>query len=416
MSSRPVSISHDELASVLPPGGLTLVSSCSAQSNDLLDMTAQAGNRLGDMCFTGIFVPGLNTKVWQAGESSRVLTFFQTPQLRDLGERAVFLPLSYGQIRKYFAQNPPDAVMFMCAPPDRQGMCSFGTECSFVADLWESAKTRIAHVNPAMPIPPGFPGIPWSEIDAYCETEQPLLSVPASDPDPLSQQIATHLAPYVGDGATLQTGLGKVPDALLDQLHDRKALTMHSGLIGDGVARLARSGALAGPGSILAGTAIGSEALYGAIAADVFDFQPVSITHNVARIGAYPAFVALNSALEVDLYGQAYAEVSPKGAMSGPGGAFDYAMAARLSPNGLSVVALPSSAKGGQISRIAIPSQATGPVALNRLVIDLVVTEHGVADFRNASHQERAERLIEIAAPQFRSELQSAWSDIEKNL
>jgi len=207
-----------------------------------------------------------------------------------------------------------------------------------------------------------------------------------------------------------------VPDALLDQLHDRKGLQIHSGLIGDGVARLASSGALAGPGSVIAGTAIGSEPLYDAIVQDFFEFQPVSITHDVRRIGQRDRFIAINSALSVDLFGQAYAEVTPSGAMSGPGGAIEFAQAAQLSRGGLSVVALQSTAKGGRVSRIVAPSGAAGPVSLSRLMIDLIVTEHGVADFRGATHTERAEQLIAIAAPQFRSELALEWSDIERSI
>ncbi len=146
-------------------------------------MVGTAGNRLGDMRFTGIFVPGFNTQPWVAGEQSRLATFFQTPELRALGDRVDFLPLNYTQIRSWFDRHPPDAVLFMCSPPDEDGFCSFGTECSFVADLWDKAQHRIAHVNPLMPRPAGNRGIPWQEITAYVEAEQPLLSTPAALPD-----------------------------------------------------------------------------------------------------------------------------------------------------------------------------------------------------------------------------------------
>jgi acyl-CoA hydrolase len=267
-----------------------------------------------------------------------------------------------------------------------------------------------------MPRPLGNRGIPWQEITAYCEAEQALLGAPESTPDHVSRAIARQLEPFIGDGATLQTGLGKVPDAVLDLLHDRRALRVYSGLIGDGVARLASAGALAGRGSVVAGTAIGSEGLYAAIEQDFFDFQPVSVTHDIRRIGDRNCFIALNSALSVDLFGQAYSEVTPNGAMSGPGGAIEYAQGAKLSRDGLSVVALPSTAKGGQLSRIIAPVEAAGPVALNRLLIDLVVTEHGVADFRGATHDERAEQLVAIAAPQFRSDLAQSWAGIKRAL
>jgi len=414
--SGPETVAPSALAAVLPPGGLTLVSSTSAHSDLLHQMVGQAGDGLGKMRFAGVFVAGLNRAVWQAGQDSRTLTFFQTPELRQDAARVDFLPLSYSQIARYFAQHPPDAVLFMCAPPDEDGNCSFGVECSFVADLWSAAKTRIAHVNPAMPRTRGDRGIPWHEITAAIEAPQTLRALQAGQPDQDGREIARHLAPFIRDGAVIQTGLGKVPDAVLDILHDHKGLRIHSGLVGDGVLNLASSGALAGGVPILAGTAIGSEALYDAVAQDFFEFRPVSITHDVARMAAHEHFVAINSALQVDLFGQAYSEVTNGGAMSGPGGASEFAQGARLSRHGLSIVALPSTAKGGQISRIVAPADALGPVALSRLSIDLVVTEHGVADFRDAGHEERAEQLIAIAAPQFRSHLASAWSDIEQGL
>lgn len=416
MLAQSPAIAIDELASVLPKGGATLVSSCSAHSHELCSMVALAGDELGEMEFSGIFVPGLNRETWVAGEQSRILTFFQTPELRGLSDKVNFLPISYAEIAAYYDRNPPDAVLFMCSPPDKNGFCSFGTECSFVADLWSKARYRIAHVNPLMPRPPGYRGIPWDQITGYVEADQPLLSVPESMPDDVSREIARHLEPFIDNGATLQTGLGKVPDAVLDSLHDRQGLRMHTGLVGDGALRLAGSGALAGTGAIVAGTAIGSQALYDALEQDIFDFQPVSVTHDVQAIGGINSYIALNSALSVDLFGQAFSEVTPQGAMSGPGGAIEYAQGAKLSRGGLSVVALQSTAKGGQLSRIVAPGNTTGPVALNRLLIDLVVTEHGVADFRGTGHEERAEQLIAIAAPQFRSQLADAWAEIEKAL
>lgn len=412
----PTIIALDDLPSVLPAGGTALVSSCSAHSHVLCAMVEAAGDRLGDRRFGGVFVPGLNRDLWLPGQDSRMLTFFQTPELRVVRDRVDFVPSSYAQILRRFEQEPPDAVLFMCSPPDDEGYCSFGTECSFVADLWPRTRHRIAHINPLMPRPPGRRGIPLAEITACVEGDQPLLSVPASRPDPVSQAIAAHLAPFIGDGATVQTGLGKVPDAVLDRLHDRRRLRMHTGLVGDGAARLASSGALAGKGAILAGAAIGSERLYDQLGRDEFDFQPVSVTHDIRRIAANDAFVAINSALSVDLFGQAFSEVSSGAAMSGPGGAIEFAQGARLSAGGLSVVALPSSAASGALSRIALPQDTEGPVTINRLLIDLVVTEHGVADFRNGTHDERAERLIAIAAPQFRAVLAEGWAAIARSL
>ncbi len=169
-----------DLASVLPAGGLTLVSSCSAESALLADAVATAGTALGDMTFAGIFVPGLNRLTWRAGEASRVLTFFQTPELRQEGERAEFLPLCYADILAELRRRRPAAALFMCAPPDAGGRCSFGTEVAFIAELWREIPVRIAHINPLMPQTRGDHGIPFDALTAYVEGAQPLVGTASS--------------------------------------------------------------------------------------------------------------------------------------------------------------------------------------------------------------------------------------------
>lgn len=198
----PQRIKADELASVLPPGGLTLVSSCSAESDLLASMVSEAGDALADMRFSGIFVPSLNHHVWAGSRTSRVLTFFQTPQLREAVDRVDFLPLCYGQITALYAAQAPQAALFMCSPPDENGMRSFGTETAFVPDFWRSTAVRIAHANPAMPRTADDPGIPFGELTAFIEQDQTLKGTPADPPDAVSRAIAGHAAPFIGDGAT----------------------------------------------------------------------------------------------------------------------------------------------------------------------------------------------------------------------
>ena len=412
----PRRINADELASVLPAGGLTLVSSCSAESDLLVQMVEAAGDALGAMRFSGIFVPGLNRPTWRAGSQSRVLSFFQTPELRTEQERVDFLPIYYGQVSALYRAEVPSAVLFMCSPPDDNGMCSFGVETAFIPDFWRTAAVRIAHINPLMPRTRGDAGIPFSELTAYIEGDQVLKGTPAGEPDAIARAIAKHAAPYIQDGATLQMGLGKVPDAVLDALHDRRDLRFHTGLIGDGALRLVRSGAMAPGESALIGVAIGSPELYAGLDDPHFQFRPISVTHNARIAGAAEHLVTVNSALEVDLFGQVYSEVGPKGAMSGPGGASDFATAARLSPRGLRMICLPADVAKGTLSRIIDPEQARGPAALDRLDTDLIVTEHGAADLRWKGHNARAEALIAIAAPQFRDALATSWRRISDQL
>ena len=407
MTTSPRLLRSGELAAVLPPGGMTLVSSCSAESDLLADEVAAAGTPLGDMNFTGIFVPGLNRHDWAAGPASRVTTFFQTPDLRARGAAARFLPLCYQDILALVRRERPRATLFMCAPPDKDGNCSFGTEVAFVAALWREIPVRIAHINPAMPRTPGDPGIPFAELTACCESAQVLRGMPEASSDAVSARIATNVAALVPDGATLQTGLGKIPDAVLRALSSHRNLRLHTGLAGDGALALVRSGAMAQGASALVGVAIGSPQLYAGLDDPHFQFRPVTVTHDPATLAAIEGLVTINSAMAVDLFGQVYSEASSRGFQSGPGGASDYARGARAGPGGLRIVALPSTA--GPTSRIVAPGQGHGPVSLSRFDVDAVVTEHGAADLRGKTYPERAAALIAIASPDHREALDRAW-------
>ena len=230
---------------------------------------------------------------------------------------------------------------------------------------------------------------------------------PQASPDPVSSRIAANVAALVPDGATVQTGLGKIPDAVLGALAGHRNLSLHTGLAGDGALALVRSGAMAQGASALVGVAIGSPALYAGLDDPHFQFRPVTVTHDPATLAGIDRFVTINSAMEIDLFGQVYAEASSRGFQSGPGGASDYARGARASPGGLRIVALPASASAR--SRIIAPGQSNGPVSLSRFDVDVIVTEHGAADLRSKTHAERAAALIAIAAPEHRDALERAW-------
>lgn len=411
----PVRIAPAELASVLPPGGLTLVSSCSAESIVLADAVMAAGDALGGMTFSGIFVPGLNRRTWLANPQCRVLTFFMTPELRQAGEAVEFLPLCYADIGAVLRRRMPSAALFMVSPPDAEGRCSFGTQVDFIAEMWRDIPCRIAHINPEMPATPGHAGIPFAELTAFIDAEQPLLTTTDEPADAAALAIAEHIAPFVEDGTTLQTGLGKIPGAVLRALTGRRNLRVHSGLVGEGILDLIEAGSMAKGASATVGVAIGSARLYHALGRPPFDFQPVSITHNPRSIRPADRLVTINSAIEVDLLGQIFAEMTGRGLMSGPGGASDFARCARMG-KGLRIIALPASAADGTISRIVAPGEGSGPVSLSRMDIDVVVTEHGAADLRGIGYTQRALALIAIAPPHHRARLQTAWDDYARRL
>lgn len=405
----PVRIAPADLADWLPAGGRVLVTGVTGESVLLAEAVMNAGDAIGPATFTGIFIPGINHHSYLANPGCRVETFFVTPPLKpELGLRVTHLPLCYNDIRKRLRSVPIDALLCMVAPPDDAGNSSFGVAVDFAAELWPDIPVRIAHINPLMPRTAGDPGIPFAALTAFVEGDQPVGGPIDTRTDPVAEAIAAHVVPWISDGATLQTGLGKIPGAILRALTGRRNLRVHSGLLVEGVVDLLEAGALAPGPSVVAGVAVGSDRLMQAITGPEFNFRPVAITHDVETIASIPEFVAINSALEVDLLGQAYSEVGPKGLMSGPGGAFDYAVAARQS-GGLRIVALHAATTGGTHSRIVLPGVPRGPVALGRMDIDIIATEHGAVDVRALSYDARAEALISIAAPQFRAPLTEGW-------
>jgi acyl-CoA hydrolase len=369
----------------------------------------RAGHALGAMTFTGIFVPGLNTRTYLANSDCRVETFFLTPELKAAGDAVAFLPLGYGDILARLRAVPIDAALFMATPPDSDGLCGFGPVVDFLADLWPKIPVRIAHINPLMPNARGSTGIPFRELTAYVEGEQSLLNFPDAGSDPVMEEIARNVAKWIGDGATIETGLGKLPTAALGALKGRRGLKIHSGLIGEGVVDLEEAGALADGRAVTGGVAVGSNRLYDAVGGPQYWFEPVSYTHSPRVIIEIENFVALNSAVEVDLVGQGYAEMGPQGLMSGPGGASDFARAAWCA-GGLRIVALPASAARGAISRIVAPNTGAGPILLGRMDTDVVVTEFGSADLRGLSYHDRAVALTAIASPNHRRSLEDAWA------
>ena len=402
-----------ELASVLPSSiGRVLVSSSSAESDLLVAEVAAAGEALGAIDCSGIFVAGLNKATWEAGSQSRVTTFFLTPELRKQPHRTRFLPICYQDILSLYRAEKPQAALFMCSPPDAEGNCSFGVEVSHIAALWRDIPIRIAHINPAMPRTPGDPGIPFAELTAAFEGEQALRTMGGGEPDEASKVIAGLVASLVPNGATLQTGLGKLPDAVLAALCGHRDLRLHSGLIGDGAITLVNSGAMAPGQSALVGVAIGSPLLYAGLDNPHFQFRSPLLTHDPKVLAGIEKLVTINSAMEIDLFGQVFAEASSRGFLSGPGGASDYARGARASEGGLRIIALPAAA--GAISRIVASGAGHGPVSLGRFDVDCIVTEYGIADLRLKDPHSRAAALIAIAAPEHREGLEQAWGAVAR--
>lgn len=371
------------------------------------------------LAITTSYVPGINPLgVIDLHPSARLTGLFMQPRLAALQARGLYrhLPVSYGGFVPQLNEQPPfDVAIVQLSPPDPAGRCSFGPCVEFAAQALARARHRIAVINPCVPVIPGAASIALDDLAEVIETTAPLPTYALGDSDDTAHAIARHLARFIPDGVTLQTGLGKIPGALLAALHDRRRIKLHSGMISDGIIGLHDRGALAPGHTHRTCALVGSSALYQwAASFPNIAIEGCDVTHDLRLLSTIENFVAINSAIEVDLLGQCNLEFLGGRAISGPGGAPDFAAAARRSPGGLSIVALPATSNG--MTRIRARLGDNALCTLPRTDIDIIVTEHGAADLRFCSVHERAERLIEIAAPPARPALADEWAEHAKRL
>lgn len=372
---------------------------------------ASAGTR-----YSGVQIPTVNRFDF-AGlhPRTRQRTIFLSAELRAswLDGRVDYLPLTYTATWHWLREVARfDVALVQVAPPDADGNCSLGIACDFTPAAWPNARVVLAHINPLMPRTRG-PSIPYSAITAAIVAEAPLLEVPDPAADGAMDAVAERVAGLIGDGATLQLGLGRLQSAVLRAVADRRNLRIHSGMVSDGLLGLYESGALAdAEDAVVAGVALGTDALYRACGQ--ISFREVGYTHAAATLGKIDGLHAINSALSVDLLGQVNGEFLSGKQMSGVGGLPDFIHGARQTVAGRGIIALPASTPKGQC-RI-VPMLPAGPVSLARVDADCIVTEHGVADLRHLDVHQRAAALIAIAAPEHREGLASAWHDLSRTL
>lgn len=353
-------------------------------------------------------------------EHFRLVSLHPTAAVEPLitAGRAEYLPLRYSRIPETLAPGsalPVDAALVQVSPPDARGYCSLGTAVGTSLPLVRSAPLVIAEVNPRSPRAHGDGIVHVSEIDIGVEVDHPLVAL---DPAPVGETeraIARHVAGLVPDGGTIQIGIGAVPQAILAALGSHRDLGVHSGMLADGMVPLVAAGVITGarksldPYKLTAGEAIGSAALFRFLDDNpAVRMLPALVSHGLEYLRGQENFIAINSALEVDLTGQVNAEWLGGRQVSGLGGQFDFVEAALYARGGASIVALPATAARGEASRIVPRLAAGAAVTTPRHCVDYVVTEFGVADLRAKTLRQRAEALAAIAHPQFRSALVDA--------
>ena len=401
-----------DLAGILRRGQTVFVVGSSNEPVALIDALAASPEAARGLRFLQFPLPGMNTFDFSSlTDDTRFGTFFLTPDLREgyAEGRIDFYPMHMRNVYD-FLHGAVDVAMIQVAF-DRTGSLRIGPNVDFAAAVLESADVVIAELNRAIRAPLGAPRIAESAIDFVLESNRPIATMAPPVLDDVSMAIGGHVAGLINDGDCLQTGIGSIPAAILKALADKNDIGMHGGLIDDGGRALIESGVLTGreknylPAQHVAGMVLGSRELYEWVAdrADVV-LASANVTHETRVISRLDRFVSINSAVEVDLDGQVNAEVVAGRQISGTGGAVDFMRGARMSAGGRSIVAMTATARRGQQSRIVT---RTPVVTALRTDVDIVVTEFGVARLTGTTQAERRERLIAIAHPDFRDELQT---------
>lgn len=351
----------------------------------------------------------------------RVNTMFVSANVRAAVHegRADFTPVLLSEFPLLFKNKhlPVDVALIHCSPPDEHGFCSLGVEVGLTKSPAESAKTIIAEVNQQMPRTLGDSFIHVSRIHYIVpvDYELPELLMTEGGVDEVIDRIACHIAELIPDGATMQMGIGAIPDAVLKYLKDKKDLGVHTELFSDGVIDLVEAGVLTGarksihPGKMIAGFILGSRRLYKWVDDNpLIELHPTEYVNDPFVIAQNERQVAINSAIEVDLTGQVCADsIGPK-IYSGVGGQLDFIYGASRSKGGVPIIALPSTTTlrdGTVVSRITAMLKQGAGVVTTRNHVHYVVTEYGVADLYAKSIRQRALQLINIAHPDFRDEL-----------
>jgi acyl-CoA hydrolase len=332
-------------------------------------------------------------------------------------DRADYVPVFLSDVPHLFTSGalPLDAVLVNATPPDRHGFCSLGTSVEAIHAAMRSAKTVIAQFNRSMPRTLGESFIHVDDIDLAVEVDAPPYEHPIGDIGDVERRIGEYVADLIPDGATLQLGIGAIPAATALFLRDKKDLGIHTEMFTDSVVDLVEAGAVTGNakernrGKIVTAFMLGTKRLYD-FAHDnpMVEMRSVDFTNDSAVIRSFRRMVAINSAIEVDLTGQVVADSIGRRVYSGVGGQMDFIRGAALAPEGRAIIALPSTAAGGTVSRIAATLQPGAGVVTTRAHVRTVVTEHGVAELFGKSLEERAEALIAIAHPEFRDQLRAA--------
>lgn len=415
----PVVLTPDDAIGRIPPGSHIVLAQATGEPQTLAEALARQHARLAGCTL----VVGLS--LWEppyaqpeASASFRIKAFIVGPGLRRAvnERRAEYLPCHFSEVPRLLTSGlvPPEVVLLQASTPDARGLCTVGPALDYMPAALERARLVIAEINDQVPHVRGD-RVPYARFDCVVETSRPPIEVPLVAPSPEAEAIGRHVAGLIPEGACLQVGIGALPQAVMANLRDHRGLGLHTGVIPDGVRDLISAGVMDGSrkevdrGRLVGDALLGTKALYAyADRHPLLELRRAEYTHSLAVISQLHRFVALNSALQVDLTGQVTAESLGPRQVSGTGGQLDYLRAAAASPGGVGIVALYATARGGAGSNIVPALPEGSAVTTGRADVAYVVTEFGVADLRGKTLRERAEALIRLAHPKFRAALEAA--------
>ncbi len=327
--------------------------------------------------------------------------------------RADYTPCFFSEIPRLFKEKilPLQVALVQITPPDEEGFCSYGVSADYTVAGVENAKVVIAQVNRRMPRTQGA-RIHLNNIDFLVEQDEELVELPPPKIGEVEREIGQQIAQLVPDGATLQLGIGAIPDAVLLFLQEKKDLGIHSEMFSDGVVDLVKAGVITNqkktinPNLFIATFLMGTRKLYDFVDRNIqVQVHPVDYVNDPYIIGQHESMISINSSLQVDIMGQANSEMIGSTQFSGIGGQVDFIRGASRSIGGKSIIALPSTAGKGTISRIVVELDPGAAVSTSRNDIQYVVTEYGTVDLRGKTLRQRAVAMIEIAHPDFRQQL-----------
>ena len=410
-------VSLDDALGAIPDGARVYFSPICGVPLALLDEMAAQRHRWQRLELVSDYLMEPVAPFSHPGEPFHLTSLQPTPAVEPMRRAGVLraISASYVQYAGLIAPDGPiplDAALVQVSPPGPDGRFSLGVSAGATVQVVRRTPLVIAEVNPAMPYTFGATECDRSMFDLLVDVEHPLVELTVHEPDEVARAIGGYAAGEVVDGATLQFGIGAIPESVLAGLGDRVDLGLHGGMVGDSVVGLAEAGVLTGrrksidPGLHVVAGVVGSRRSF-----EWVHRNPTVCTvssaysHGVPVLARLERFTAINSALEVALDGSVNAEQAGARVVSGPGGQPDFAVGANLSPGGVSIVALRSTAGDGSVSRLVRQLGAGTPTTLPRYLVDRIVTEFGVARLRGRSAPERAAALAVVAHPDHRDAL-----------